>query len=82
MERRLQEVERQEGKLTVEIALALSPLHLEQQNVRFALGLRQPQERQVVRVDSETQQRFVQFRQDQFVSFSNEGLYGARTESN
>lgn len=68
MERQLDEINRLNGKLTGEIALAMSPFHLEAQNQRFSLGLRQPQENQVVRVDAETQVRFAQFRWDQLVN--------------
>lgn len=68
MEQRLADVERFDAKLTGEIALAMGPFFLEQQNARFALGLRQPQEKQVVRVDARTQERFARFRSDQMVS--------------
>jgi hypothetical protein len=72
MERRLVDLERLDSKFTGEIALAMSPFFLEAQNQRFSLGLRQPQENQVVRVDSETQIRFAEFRWNQLVSVPEE----------
>lgn len=75
MERRLAEIERAESRYTGEIALALSPYHLETQNQRFELDLRQPREEQVVRVDAETQTRFAQFRWNQLVSTAEENSF-------
>lgn len=72
MERRLVELDRIGSKLTGEIAMALSPVHLEAQNERFQLELRQPRENQVVRVNSETQTRFAQRRWEQVVSVPEE----------
>ncbi len=82
MEQRLADVERFDAKLTGEIALAMSPFFLEQQNARFALGLRQPQEKQVVRVDSRTQERFAQFRSDQLASVPDQPRFSLNSERN
>lgn len=72
MERRLVELERLDSRLTGEIAMAMSPAFLEAQNERFELGLRQPQENQVIRVNKETQVRFAQQRWNQIVSAQEE----------
>lgn len=72
MERRLVELERSESSLTSQIAIAMSPSQLEAQNERLQLGLRQPRENQVVRVDRETQTRFAQFRWNQLVNVPKE----------
>jgi hypothetical protein len=67
MESRLAEIERFMGKYTGEIAIAMSPGHLEAQNRALQLGLRPPLEEQVVRVNVETQLRFAQQRWQQVV---------------
>lgn len=68
MEQRLVEVERMLSRQAAEIAIALSPAHLEAQNAAFQLGLRAPREDQIVRVNAETQVRFVQRRSEQLGS--------------
>lgn len=75
MERRLVELSRFESRHTSEIAMTLSPAYLEAQNQRFGLGLRQPRENQVVRVDSETQIEFAARRWNQIVSVPPEDTF-------
>jgi len=72
MERRLADVERMRDKVVGEIATSTTASFLEEQNRRFNLGLRRPQENQVVRVNVETQERFAQARWNQLVSLPSE----------
>lgn len=72
MERRLTEIDRFISKHSGEIAIAMSPAQLEAQNHYFQLGLRAPQEDQVVRVNAETQIRFAEQRWRQLVEVPTE----------
>ncbi len=67
-ESQLTQIERLDSRLTGELAIALSPANLRRQNLLFDLNLRPPTERQIVRVTSESQERFVQFRRDELIS--------------
>ncbi|HLS28337.1 MAG TPA: hypothetical protein VK041_06775 [Opitutales bacterium] len=67
MERRLVELERLESRLTGEIAIAVSPGYLEEQNQRFRLGLRRATDDQVVYIDGPQQIRFAENRWEQLV---------------
>jgi hypothetical protein len=79
MERRLVELSRIESRYTGDLAMALSPSQLEAQNQRYQLGLRQPQESQVIRVDRATQTWFAERRWNQIVGVSEQETFTFRS---